>query len=215
MNAVAANNPSENGIVCCHVCRQSLELTGPSASCPRCGAVQHQRRPNSVATAWAWVITGFILYVPANLLPIMNVTAFPSDQADTILDGVRQLFSGGMWVIGVLVFCASIAVPLLKLCGLAILLLGLQFRPGMHLRRRTTLFRIIEFIGRWSMLDIFLLSILVTIVQLGQVATITPGPGAIAFGSVVIVTIFAVNSFDPRLMWDKAPTQTRTNNSNG
>lgn len=212
--ATVSAHPHLPNIVCCHVCHQSLVMPSHSGTCPRCGAVQHRRHPKSLSTAWAWVLTGFILYIPANLLPIMTVDAFPSNQADTILDGVRQLFASGMWGIGLLVFCASIAVPLLKLCGLAFLLLTLQLRPGLNLRQRTTLYRIIEFIGRWSMLDMFLLSILVTIVQLGQVATITPGLGAVAFGAVVVVTIFAATAFDPRLMWDKSNLK-QTIQSNG
>ncbi len=200
--------------VCCPVCELSVNLHIDGAHCPRCGSHQHLRKPNSVARTWAWVLTGFILYIPANLLPIMTVDAFPSNQADTIIDGVRQLFAGGMWAIGLLVFCASIAVPLLKLCGLTFLLLSLHFKRTAHLKQRTTLYRIIEFIGRWSMLDIFLLSILVTIVQLGQVATITPGPGAMAFAAVVVVTIFAASAFDPRLIWG-ASLKTQTTRNNG
>lgn len=214
MSAAPVIHSVQPAIVCCHLCQQTLEMKGESGTCPRCGSLQHRRHPASFSTTWAWVLTGFILYIPANILPIMTVEAFPSDQSDTILDGVRQLFGSGMWAIGVLVFCASIAVPLLKLCGLAFLLLATQFRPGLNLRQRTSLYRIIEFIGRWSMLDMFLLSILVTIVQLGQVATITPGPGAVAFGAVVVVTIFAAASFDPRLMWDRASSN-RNIQSNG
>jgi paraquat-inducible protein A len=123
-------------------------------------------------------------------------------EGDTILSGIKDLFAAGMLPIAVLVFFASITVPMLKLCGLTYLLLSVHFRSLWRPKNRTALYRIVEVVGRWSMIDMFMVSILVALVQLGQVATILPGIGATAFAAVVVTTIFAASAFDPRLIWD-------------
>jgi paraquat-inducible protein A len=145
-----------------------------------------------------------ILYIPANQFPIMTVISFGSGESDTILSGVKHLFQAGMWPLALLVFFASVAVPVLKVAGIALLLTTTQRRARWRLRDRTVLYRVVESVGRWSMIDIFMLSILAGLVQLGSIATIEPGVGAISFAGVVIVTMFAASSFDPRLMWDAA-----------
>ena len=154
--------------------------------------------------AWALVLTALALYLPANIFPVMTVVSFGKGESDTILSGVKALFYGGMWPLALLVFFASITVPFLKIGGLMFLLVGTQRHSRWRLRDRTLLYRIIESIGRWSMIDIFMLSILAGLVQLGSVATIQPGIGAVSFAAVVIITMFAASAFDPRLMWDAA-----------
>jgi paraquat-inducible protein A len=193
-------------LVSCHGCDQ-LCLMRPlpprgEALCPRCGSVMHRRKPNSIARTWALVMAAAILYIPANLLPVMTVVYFGRGEPDTILSGVKELIAAGMWPVALLVFFASITVPVLKLIGLTFLLVTVQRGSTWRRRDRSLLYRIIEGIGRWSMVDIFMISILVALVNLGAVATIVPGAGAICFAAVVILTMFASMSFEPRLIWD-------------
>jgi paraquat-inducible protein A len=193
-------------LVSCHNCDQ-LAVMRPlvaraRAQCPRCGAVLHRRKPNSIARTWALVLTAAILYVPANVLPVMTVIYFGRGEPNTILSGVKELIQAGMWPVALLVFFASITVPVLKLLGLTFLLITVQRRSTWRLRDRGLMYRIIEQVGRWSMVDIFMISILVALVNLGAIATIAPGVGAICFAAVVITTMFASMSFDPRLIWD-------------
>jgi paraquat-inducible protein A len=162
----------------------------------------HRRRPNSIARTWALVATAAILYIPANLLPVMTVVYFGRGEPDTILSGVKALIQAGMWPVALLVFFASITVPVLKLLGLSFLLISVQRRSTWRLRDRGLIYRIIEQVGRWSMVDIFMISILVALVNLGSIATIEPGVGAICFAAVVVTTMFASMSFDPKLIWD-------------
>lgn len=206
--AAARRLPPRPGrtLVSCHDCDQ-LALLGPlparvTAHCPRCGAAMHRRKPDSIARTWALVVTAAILYVPANLLPVMTVIYFGRGEPDTILSGVKQLIQAGMWPVALLVFFASITVPVLKLIGLVFLLITVQRRSRWRLRDRSLVYRLIEQVGRWSMVDIFMISILVALVDLGSIATIEPGVGAICFAAVVIITMFASMSFDPRLIWD-------------
>lgn len=170
--------------------------------CPRCHAASSRRKPASVSRTWALVLTGTILYVPANLYPIMTVISFGRGEPDTILSGVVRLFEAGMWPLALLVFFASITVPVLKLAGLSFLLVSVQRRWRWRPRQRTLLYRVIDAVGRWSMIDIFMISILVALVKLGSIATVEPGVGATAFAAVVVVTMFAATAFDPRLIWD-------------
>jgi paraquat-inducible protein A len=193
-------------LVSCHACDQ-LALMVPvparaAAHCPRCGSELHRRKPNSIARTWALVVAATILYVPANLLPVMTVIHFGQGEPNTILSGVKELIQAGMWPVALLVFFASITVPVLKLIGLTFLLITTQRRSRWRLRDRSVIYRIIEQVGRWSMVDIFMISILVALVNLGALATIEPGVGAICFAAVVIITMFASASFDPRLIWD-------------
>ena len=193
-------------LISCHNCDQLAMMprlpARARAHCPRCGATMHRRKPNSIARTWALVVTAAILYIPANLLPVMTVVYFGRGEPDTILSGVKALIGAGMWPVALLVFFASITVPVLKLIGLTFLLITVQRRSTWRLRDRGLMYRIIEQVGRWSMVDIFMISILVALVNLGTIATIEPGVGAICFAGVVIITMFASMSFDPRLIWD-------------
>jgi paraquat-inducible protein A len=170
--------------------------------CPRCGARLHDRKPNSIARTWALVLAAIILYIPANVLPITVVISLGKAQADTIMSGVIYFLHTGMWPIGLIIFLASIFIPMLKLLALIFLLISVQRKSNWRQQDRTRLYRIVEIIGRWSMVDIFVVTILVALVHLGGLATIHAGPGALFFGAVVVITIFAAMSFDPRLIWD-------------
>jgi paraquat-inducible protein A len=190
-------------LVGCHACAQVCRLThGTHAHCPRCGAALHRRKPHSLARTWALVIAACILYIPANLLPVMTVTSFGQGEPDTILSGVKVLIQAGMWPVAILVFFASITVPVLKIIALTFLLVSVQRRSHWRPRDRTVLYRVVESVGRWSMVDIFMISILVALVNLGAIASIVPGPGALAFAAVVVLTMIAAMTFDPRLIWD-------------
>ena len=173
-------------------------------SCPRCGESLHLRKPRSLQRTWALVVAAVLLYIPANLYPVMAVTSLGRTQADTILSGVVYLLNHGMWPLALVVFVASVFVPLLKLAILIYLLVSVQLRSPWRARDRARLYRITEAVGRWSMVDIYVVTILVALVRLGNLATIEAQVGAVFFAAVVVLTIFAAMSFDPRLIWDAA-----------
>ncbi len=197
---------ASQSLASCHDCSLLARVPGGhghvAARCPRCGARLHARRTNSIHRTWALVISAAILYVPANLLPVMTVTSLGKTQSDTILSGVIYLLNHGMWPLALVVFVASVAVPLLKLAVLSSLLVSVQLRSTRRLVDRTRLYRITELVGRWSMVDIYVVTILVALVQLGALATIEAQMGAVYFGSVVVLTMLAAENFDPRLIWD-------------
>ena len=177
--------------------------------CPRCESVLHERKPNSVARTWALIIAAAIFYIPANYYPVLSVVQLGAGQPSTILGGVEELVTAGQYPLALLVFFASIAVPVLKLVGLSVMLVTIQTGRAGWLRDRVRLYHIVRFIGRWSMIDIFMESLLGALVQFGNVVTIEPGIGAVAFCAVVILTIFAAETFDPRLMWDVSQLRRR------
>ena len=192
------------GLLSCHTCGL-LSRPAPGiheAVCSRCGANLHLRKPESISRTWALLIAAMILYIPANVLPIMETGSLFGSQSDTILSGVVYLWTSGSWPLAVVVFFASIMVPLLKMIAVILLLVSVQLRYKWRMDQRAVLYRMVEFIGRWSMLDIYVVAILVTLVQAKALASIRAGPGAIAFGAVVVLTMFAAMSFDPRLIWD-------------
>ena len=203
-----AAHVSPEELTACHDCRQVV--AGSEGDCPRCGAGLHRRKPGSLRRSWALVVSAALLYVPANLLPIMTVIYFGAGQPDTILSGVEALIAAEMWPVALLVFFASITVPVLKLAGLVYLLLSVQRASAHRQRDRTRLYRLIEGVGRWSMVDIFMISLLAALVQLGAIATVEAQLGSIAFAAVVVITMLASESFDPRLIWD-APHRERPN----
>jgi paraquat-inducible protein A len=172
--------------------------------CPRCERVLHERKPNSVARTWALIVAAAILYIPANYYPVLSVVQLGAGQPSTILGGVEELITARQYPLAALVFFASILVPLLKLAGLSAMLITIQTGRVGWLRDRTRLYHIVRFIGRWSMIDIFMESLLGALVAFGSVITIEPGAGALAFCAVVILTMFAAETFDPRRMWDAA-----------
>jgi paraquat-inducible protein A len=192
------------GLIACHVCE--LVARPPkgvaACACPRCGARLYSRKPDSIARTWALLIAATILYVPANLEPVMITRSIFGTQPDTILSGVAYLWHSGSWPLAVLVFVASVLVPLLKLLALSYLAASTQRRSRVRQRQKTRLYRLLEFVGRWSMLDVFVVMVLVALVKMGALANIQAGPGAMWFGAVVVLTMFASMSFDPRLIWD-------------
>ena len=190
----------------CHSCHLLTKAgrvpAGGHAVCTRCGASLHLRKPNSLSRTWALIWAAIILYIPANVYPVMTVISFGKGSPDTILSGVKALAEHGMWPLALLVFFASVTVPMAKITGMIYLLLSVQRKSHWRPKDRTALYRVTEVIGRWSMIDIFMISILVALVKLQAIATIEPGPGAISFAAVVVITMIAANSFDPRLIWD-------------
>ncbi|MNM74397.1 Paraquat-inducible protein A [compost metagenome] len=175
-------------------------------NCSRCGARLHTRRPNSILRTWSLLLTAAVLYIPANVLPIMTVNLFGQGSPATIMQGVVELIHAGMLPIALVVFVASILVPTFKLVGIALLLYSVQRRLMLSPRQRIIMFRFIEWIGRWSMLDLFVIAILVALVSFGNLASIEAGAGAMAFAAVVVLTMLAALTFDPRLIWDTAET---------
>ena len=200
---IPTQNIEHHDLLSCHSCRLILPSEHQGQACPRCGSKIHKRKPDSLAKTWALVVTAAMLYIPANLYPIMTVQQFGIGSADTIISGVISLIDANMLGIALLVLFASVIVPMLKLLALAFLLISVQRGSVWRQKDRTRLYRITEWIGAWSMLDIFLIGILVSLVQMNSLATISPEPGAIFFAAVVIMTMFAAHSFDPRLIWDK------------
>jgi paraquat-inducible protein A len=187
----------------CHLlCRQPLDANIRKMRCPRCGATLHSRKPKSVSRTWALILAAYIFYIPANVFPITIVTSFGKTQSNTILSGVIYFVKTGMWPIALVIFVASILVPFIKLTILTFLLISVQRRWTWRCKDRTRLCRMTEAIGRWSMVDIFVVTILVALVHLGNLASIKAGPAAGFFAAVVVTTIFAAMSFDPRLIWD-------------
>lgn len=195
------------GLLRCHVCSQlSRAVQGlHEARCPRCGAALHFRKPASVSRSWALLVAAMILYVPANVLPMMKTSSLFGSQSDTIMSGVVYFWTSGSWYLALIIFFASIMVPLLKMMALALLLVSVQRRSRWLPEQRARLYRLVEFVGRWSMLDIYVVAVIVALVQLKALATIQPGAGAAAFGAVVVLTMFAAMAFDPRLIWDTPP----------
>src|SRR5262245_20848862 len=202
-----ANNPSCRGLtdaIGCETCGMVSVPEYEHERCPRCESTLHARKPDSVARTWALVIAAAILYIPANYYPVLTVVQLGAGQPSTILGGVEELVTARQYPLALLVFFASVAVPMLKLIGLSIMLITIQTGRAGWLRDRTRLYHIVRFIGRWSMIDIFMESLLGALVAFGSVITIEPGVGALAFCAVVILTMFAAETFDPRLMWDAA-----------
>ncbi len=190
--------------ISCGACALLMDPARGQAVCPRCGASLHRRKPEAMRRTLALVVTGYLLYVPANLLPVLSIERFGREDPNTILSGVHELITSGLWPLAVIVFTASILVPLMKLFGLTLMLLMTSWRSRRWLIGRTRLYRFIDFIGRWSSIDLFMISILVALVQFGALTRVRPEAGAVAFAAVVVTTMFASRCFDPRVMWDAA-----------
>lgn len=191
----------------CHDCGLLAQLPashGEEALCPRCGAELHERKPRSLERTLALVIAAIVCYVPANLLPVMTVTSLGKTESDTIFSGVVYMLEHGMWPLAIILFTASIFVPMMKLGLLSFLLISVHRRSSWRPVERTRMYRLTEAIGRWSMVDIYVVTILVALVRLGNLATIEAGAGAVFFGAVVVITMLAAESFDPRIIWDRS-----------
>lgn len=178
---------------------------GEGTPCPRCGTTLHRRAPHAVSRSAAFALAGFIMLVPANVLPVLTTNLTGNSRTDTIFSGVMSLYHDGLWGIALIVFTASILVPLFKLIGLGLALHAVHRGHSRHRRKLTRVYAFVKFIGRWSMLDVFLVAFLTGAVQFGRLASVQPEPGMIAFAAAVVLTIFATETFDPRLLWDEAP----------
>ncbi|MEQ1527900.1 MAG: paraquat-inducible protein A [Methylococcales bacterium] len=196
------NSALSQGLIRCHDCGHLSHISRHKKNCPVCAAPLHARLPKSLQRTTALLLSGYALYIPANIFPIMTVTRLGIGEPHTIIGGIFSLIHSNMLPIALLVLVASILVPLFKLLGLSLLLLKVHFNWPINARLLTALYRIIAFVGRWSMLDIFMISILVSLVDMGGVAQVLAGPAATAFACVVVLTMFAAKSFDPRLLWD-------------
>jgi len=193
------------GVIACEGCELVMQAPRDvDGRCPRCGETVRSRNPRGASRTWALLIAAAALYVPANMLTMMHTEQFPLRRSDTILSGIEFLWSEGSWELAMLVFVASICVPLVKLLALGLLLVtshrGSTWRP----RARTKLYRVLEVIGHWSMLDVFVVTLLTAVVQLGRFASVEPGPAVLPFAGVVVLTMLASASFDPRTIWDGA-----------
>jgi len=198
----------------CHACQLVVRIRPVDADatlgCPRCGASVHRRKPDSLLRTTAYLIAAAICYVPANLYPIMTVTSLGQTQSDTILSGALYLLLHGMWPLALIVFVASVVVPLMKLVALTLLVVSVRLRSQRRAKERAMLYRIVEAVGRWSMVDVYVVTILVALVHLGAMASVKAELGAFFFGTVVVLTILAAESFDPRLIWDQLDTRNGT-----
>lgn len=195
---------ASQGLLSCNSCGllSDVRAAVPRQSCARCGTRLQSRKRDSISRTWALIIASYVLYLPANLLPILETTQLFALQRDTIMSGVVYLWVTDSEALAVIVFVASIVVPLTKLIALTLLLISVQRRWAWHPHQRTQLYRMVEFIGRWSMLDVFVVAFTIALVQLQALASVRAGPGIVAFAAVVVLTMFATKTFDPRLIWD-------------
>ena len=195
---------ARQGLWLCHGCSLLCRLPRAEGQwrCPRCGASLHRRKAHSLQFSWAFLLAAIISYIPANLLPIMRTEMLSGTQQDTIMSGVVYLWQSGSWPLALVVFIASVLVPLLKILSMLFLLLTVRLRSRWAPLERTRLYRALEVVGPWSMLDIYVVGLLVALVRLQSLANIKAGPGAIAFGAVVVLTMLSAMKFDPRLIWD-------------
>lgn len=192
------------GLVSCEACHllSRPARAGEPGFCSRCGEKIEIRRHGSIETTWALLISAAICYIPANMLPVLDTTTPSGSEGDTILGGVAYLYTSGSWPLALLVLIASVMIPLGKLVSLAYLLISVQRGSVKSSRERTRLYRLVVIIGRWSMLDVFVDTFTVALVQLQPLMSVAPGPGVLFFAAVVVLTMLAAESFDPRLIWD-------------
>jgi len=190
------------GLMACHHCGSTWQGVADGEPCARCGTRLHARKPDSIKRTWAYLVAAAILYLPANLLPVMITKSLLGTQQDTILSGVIYFWVSGAYGLAALIFIASFLVPLFKLSALILLTVTAQRRSAWRQLERAKLYRMLEVIGRWSMLDVFVVALLAGLVRIHGFAEITAGVGIAAFGAVVVLTMLASLSFDPRLTWD-------------
>lgn len=206
MNHVQISAISQEMVLChsCHTVSKVNEMKkGYSLRCPRCRAAIHLRKTNSISRTWAFVVLGFCTFIPSHIFPIMTISQLGTGTYQkTIIGGILRMVEDGFWGLGLILFVASVVVPLLKLVGLTVLLLAIQRKKLKYRFRLTQAYRIIVFIGRWSMVDIFFGAVFVSLLQIGSIVNVQIGFGATAFASMCIITIIAGEFFDPRLLWD-------------
>ena len=198
--APAAARLGLRGCDCCVLVLQSNQVQA-QAVCPRCATALHVLRPLSVQHTLAWLLTAAVLYIPANLLPVMSTYGLGVHESHTLVGGIIELWHAGSWELSLIVFIASIAVPLLKIGSLTLLAWTAHRRSHWRQRERAGLYRLVETVGHWSMLDVFVVVLLVCMVRFGVIAHVQAELGLLAFGTVVVATMLASASFDPRLIW--------------
>jgi len=194
-------------IVICETCglMQQVEKLEPGAraECCRCTSIIGSRKINSLGRTAAFSLAALILYIPANIYPILRMNYYGAYSENTVWEGCVNLFNDDQWFVAGIVFLASIVIPFFKLLGLFFLVITTKLRSARGRQQRTWIYKIIAVIGPWAMLDVFLLSVLVALVKLQQIATVLPGRGLLAFTAVVLLTILASASFDPKLIWEE------------
>lgn len=192
----------ELGVIACHHCNTVWSGAREGDHCGHCDAPLRRRKRGGLSVTWALLITALILYFPANFLPVMTTRTLFGDLDDTILSGVVYFWAEGEWALAAIIFIASFLIPLFKL-GALVLLAALTWAGSLwRLKERTHLYDIVEWVGRWSMLDVFVVAVTSSLIQLPGTAEVLSGPGIAAFGAVVVLTMLATMSFDPRLAWD-------------
>ncbi len=206
MHEISPFTARRAGFVLCRECRMLTvqKETATKNHCPRCGARLHSRKPESLTRTWALLITSVIFLFPANFLPIMTVITLGDTAPNTIMEGIQFFIQSGDYLIAFLIFFASVLVPIFKVIGIMLVLLSIRRKWEGWLRHKTLMFRIIRFIGRWSMLDIFVIALMVAIVEFGTLNSIHAAPAATYFAAVVVCTMLAANTFDTRLIWEDA-----------
>jgi paraquat-inducible protein A len=193
-------------LIVCHSCGQLNPIDLNNQPCSRCHARLHQRKPASQDRTWSLMLAAMIMYIPANLLPMTFTHSLFGEKQDTIMSGVIYFWKSSDYLVACVIFIASIVIPMLKLMILTFLLIAVHQqetnKKRWHPEQCAKLYRIVEFIGRWSMIDVFVVSLLTALIQIQTLASISAGPGAVAFGAVVVLTMLASLSFDPRIIWD-------------
>ncbi len=194
----------DQGLAGCHICGKIVNLQDRKhIPCPRCGADVHYRKYDSINRTWALLISALIMYIPANTEPIMHTVSLGQESSDTIMSGILYFLEHGDWPLALVIFLASVLLPLVKMIAIAYILIMVQRGSTQRRAERTRLYLIAEVMGRWSMVDVFVVALLAALVQLGALTTIEAGPAGLSFAAVVILTMFAAMSFDPRLIWDQ------------
>ncbi|MFV2059832.1 MAG: paraquat-inducible protein A [Gammaproteobacteria bacterium] len=200
----SSNRAKNLGLAGCHSCGLVVELLNQShAVCPRCHSHIHYRKKNSIARTWALLISAFILYIPANTEPIMITTSFGSQYFSTIMGGVMFFLTHDEWYLAIVIFLASVLIPLVKMFSIAYILIIINLGKSQRKKENTKLFLLAEIIGKWSMVDVFVVALMSALVQIGAITTIEPGAAGLAFAAVVILTMLAALSLDPKLLWDQ------------
>ncbi len=203
----AGDRPLLLGCESCGLVSRAVELDDPTLAqeCPRCGHVLVATKPHALQRTWALVVAAAVLYIPANALPVMVTTQALQRDEHTLLGGIHELWLDGSWGLSIIVFIASIAVPVLKIAVLGLLAWTVRHKPHWRRLERARLYRLVETVGHWSMLDVYVVVLLAATVRFGALASASPGPGLISFAGVVVLTMLATWSFDPRMIWRDTP----------
>lgn len=201
----------QENLAACHICDKVAEIS--QHRCPRCNAPLHARKVDSIQRCLAFGIAGILAYIPANLMPIMLVTQLGVEESSTILGGVVTFWDMGAYPVAIIIFTASVMIPGLKFLALGFLCAAASGKIKMDPPLANRIYWLTELVGRWSMVDVFVVAILVSLVHMGDIMTIRPGPAAIAFAAMVILTMLAAHAFEPKLIWDQIRKSTSNNES--